>query len=390
LSIGLLPAAGLIAQPQTVHSRAAEPREHHLFVGAELLLRQGDALVPVQRIKGDQALLEAPVKDYVSIRQSDGLIWRMATKVAAVSARIEDLKTDVSSSAELQAFADQARLQSDLAEQSAIIDRSAAMLSRELTNAQSLAESSDPLTAAAGEQELERIGIAQSELATQSQEISAITDATYLDEVGATKGGRENDILHLSFRVSSATELPNAYVFVAVRVWANDRYFDTNFHRHLSNIGPKPRRVDFTRQGYPKGFEIKDTKIYLFSHGEEIPTNLSEKHFPLSYEEAKEFLHLSHLGEHRRETVPARPAWSLVPPELLSVRSASSLDYPVTVKLDEKGAIIDSDTTRQIVPDHVQSMVNQLTFIPALENGTPVPSTLTINLADFLEGAPSY
>lgn len=383
LSLGALPSAHLAAAPHSVHSQNEDPREHHLFVGAELLLRQDNELVPVKRIRGNDALLADPVNAYISINKSDGLIWRMATKVSAVSGKIEDLKTALSSSAAIEAFADQARLQAAMDDQASLIEETQGQLMRDSVQAEQQANSSDPSEQAIGEARLAEIETEMTSLDADMLNVDAISEANDLDDLSPSAEGYENDTLDLSFSISSEVDLPSAYVFVAVRAWANDRYYDTNFHRHLKNIGPKPRKVSFTRRGYPPGFEVKDTKVYLFSHGEEIPTNLSEKHYPLSYREAKEFLQLSHLGEHRRETVAAHPAWSLAPPDLLQVRDPATLDYPVTVRLDEKGTLLDFADSGQIVPDRVRALIQQLTFIPALANGTPVPSTLTVNLADF-------
>ena len=379
----LLQAPRLEAEPRSVHSQNIAPREHHLFVGAELLLRQNNELVPVRRIKGNDALLANPIDDYVSIHNSDGLIWRMTTKVASTSATIDDLKTDRSSSAAMAAFADQARLQATMDDQANLIEQSQGELSRQAVQASTLANSDNPAERALGESQLSSIQTEMSSLDADLANVTEIIDSSIIDGSSEFDDEYKPDTLELSFRVSSQFEIPEAYVFIAIRVWANDRYFDRNFHRHVNNIGPKARKVAITDRGYPPGFQIKETKVYLFSYGEEIPTNLSEKHYPLSYEEAREFLNLSHLGEHRRETVPAEPAWSVAPPALLQHRDPQTLDVPVTVDLDEKGALIAIRDSGQIVTEPVRAIIQQLTFTPALENGTPVKSSLTVNLADF-------
>ena len=74
---------------------------------------------------------------------------------------------------------------------------------------------------------------------------------------------------------------------------------------------------------------------------------------------------------------------SVAPPALWEQRDPRALDVPVTVDLDEKGALIAIRDSGQIVPEPVRAILNQLTFTPALENGTPVKSSLTVNLADF-------
>ena len=250
----------LNAEPHTVHSQNEAPREHHLFVGAELLLRQDSELVPVRRIKGDDALLAAPINDYVSIRKSDGLIWRMTTKVASTSATIDDLKADRSSSAAMAAFADQARLQATMDDQANLIEQSQSALSQQAVQANALANSSNPTERALGESQLSNIQTEMSSLDADLANVTDIIDSTIIDG-SSTLDEFQPDTLELSFRVSSEMEIPEAYVFIAIRVWTGERYLDRNFHRHVTNIGPKPRKVSITDRGYPPGFEIKETKV---------------------------------------------------------------------------------------------------------------------------------
>ncbi|MDB4384797.1 hypothetical protein N9Z12_01975, partial [Opitutaceae bacterium] len=110
----LLAAPGLDAEPRSVNSRVAEPREHHLFVGAELFVRQGEDLVTVKRIKGDSARLDLELPEYVPLRKTSGLHWRMVTKVSGVKADIEDFDAAPFSTQELRDFAEQASTQSFL------------------------------------------------------------------------------------------------------------------------------------------------------------------------------------------------------------------------------------------------------------------------------------
>ena len=73
VALFLLTALGLDAEPRSVNSRSAEPREHHLFVGAELFVRQGEDLVTVERIKGDSARLQSEIPEYVPLRKTSGI-----------------------------------------------------------------------------------------------------------------------------------------------------------------------------------------------------------------------------------------------------------------------------------------------------------------------------
>lgn len=375
----------LTAQSTTVHSQNAAPRQHHLFVGAELLLLQNDELVPIRRLKGNSALLADPVNDYVAIRDTDVVNWRMTPKVASVLAEITDLRLATANSAEQQLFADQVLIQAETDRQARLVELGQAELARESEQASVLLNSNDAFDREQGASAMAHIEEQSADLEDSLVNMREMNEAAMTGQFGGDHDETGDDTLELTFDLSAPVELPSAYVFVTVRIWADDRLQDTNFHRHVSNIGPEPRKVNFIRPGYPPGFEIRETKIYLFSHGEEIPTNLSEKRYPLTYQEAKEFLNIGHMGEHRRETVVAQPAWSLAPPALLQYDDPRSVDYPVTVDLDETGAILAFRDTGQVVPDHIRDLVNQLTFIPALENGTPVPSTLQVNPADFFK-----
>ncbi|GAB5561778.1 MAG: hypothetical protein SynsKO_34250 [Synoicihabitans sp.] len=376
-------AASLSAEPRTVHSQNSAPRQHHLFVGAELFVRQGEELVTVDRIRGNNARVADPVPEYVSIRKANGLHWRMNTKVSSVKAEITGYKADATQAVDIRAFAEQAALQNFLSEQQDQMNASQGQLEARAQEAASMADSDDPEIRAAGLQAQAEVQTEMSDLSGDLSNIESILESSQMGDDIHSMGDGSNNAIDITFKVSSPVELADAYVFISVRVFADDRIRDTSFYRHIGQVGPKPRKVTFIRDGFPPGFEIKDTKIYLYSFGEEIPTNMSEKHYQLTYEEAREFLHLSYLGENRRETVPASPAWSLAPPALLSNRNEQMYDFPVTVELDEKGQLVGIKDNNTIVPEPVREVVQQLTYFPALENGSPVASTITVNPADF-------
>lgn len=374
--------SGLRGEPHSVNSRNSDPREHHLFVGAELYVQQDGELVPVERIRGDSARLESPTPDYVSLRKTSGLHWRMATKVSAVKATIEDFETALVDTQELRNFAEQASTQSYLQGQENMMSASASQLESRASELSSAVNSDDPDIRGPAQAEMASLETNMADINDSMSAIDSMMESTQFGELG-TSGEGNADALEIFFRISSPTPLAEAYVFISIRIERDGKISDTSFYRHLSNIGPKPRKVRFTRDGFPPGFEVKETKVYLFSYGEEIATNLSEKHYQLTYSEAKEFLHLSHMGENRRGTVPAQAAWSLAPPTLWASPDDQSFNYPIRVDLDAEGKLINIDDDNQIVPAPVRELIEQLTFIPALENGTPVASTLTINPADF-------
>ena len=145
--------------------------------------------------------------------------------------------------------------------------------------------------------------------------------------------------------------------------------------------------MTLVQQDLPAGVEIKETEIYLFSRGEEIPTNLSPRHMRITRAEAQEFVKLSHLGDHAKGTVPARAVWALTPKTLLAAKDPVRFQHPVEVALDDEGAVLAIRDEGALVPDVVKDVINEMTFAPAIEKGSPVASTIMVNLADFFADA---
>lgn len=371
------------ADTPTVSSRSAEKRDHHLFVGAELFVRQGNDITAIKRIAGDSVVLDQDKITTVPLRNTDGINWQIATKVSSVGAKIDGFKAKAIRAVDLSAFVEQASMQTALNDQADLIQRDANTLSNQIAVASNMANSNDPAAAAAGNVLGAQLSGDLSEVSNGLDGIENLIDATLMEEGLVTGESSNANALDITLKVSSPVPLEDAYLFVSLRLLVDGRIRDTSFHHHLRSIGPRPREVSFVRSGFAEGFEIQETKVYLFSHGIEIPTNLSEKHYELTYREAKEFLQLSHQADHPRETVPALPAWSLSPPSLLAIRDARTVDFPLTIDLDDRGSITKIHDSDLIIPETVMKLISKMTFLPALQHGTPVNSTITINPADL-------
>ena len=80
--------------------------------------------------------------------------------------------------------------------------------------------------------------------------------------------------------------------------------------------------------------------------------------------------------------MPAEPAWSLAPAELLASEQPNEFDFPLTVHVDAKGHVTRVDEST-IVPGQISQIVGDLMFFPATENGAAIASVAQINLRDF-------
>ena len=301
--------SGLLgADTPTVSSRSAEKRDHHLFVGAALFVRQGNDITTIKRIAGDSVVLDQAKITTVPLRKTDGINWRITTKVSSVGAKIDGFKAKAIREVDLSAFVEQARMQNALADQADLMQRDADELSTRITAANNMANSNDSEAAAAGIVLEAQLSSNLTDVSNGLDGIENLIDATLEGKKSRDRESPNANALDITLNVSAPVPLVEAYLFLSLRLLVDGRIRDTSFHHHLRSIGPKPREVTFIRSGLAEGFEIQETKVYLFSHGVEIPTNLSEKHYALTYQEAKEFLQLSHQGDHRRETVSAQPA----------------------------------------------------------------------------------
>ena len=356
-------------------------RDHQLFVGVDLVLNHEAKMVNVMKIEDKKALLDTPDREVVALRNAGGLQWKMATKVSATSATIDALKSDrvhspyknpvlkqLRDNQAIQAFV-QDRIEKKDAEVQELI-RSGGSSSQDSTAASQEEIDSAIVGALAEIQSLENLDDV-SDRATNSPSPDGVV--------------RPFDAVQLSFTVSSPTSIADAYVVAILRITVDGEIHDTSFYREIGAVDVRPRKVKFMQAGLPSGFEIQDVRVHLYWQGEEIPSNLSEKHYAVTADEAKTYVQMDHLGRNRGKSMPASPVWSIVPPALLAAPSASGYDLPVTVELDAEGQLVGIRSGNMIVPANIRAIVEQMTFLPALEKGKGVPSTLTVNPAGFFK-----
>ena len=367
------------ASPLVVQSQDAPVRDHQLFVGVDLVLNHEAKMVNVRKIEDKKALLDTPDRQVIALRNSGGLQWKMATKVSATSATIDGLKSDRVHSPYKNSVLKQMR--DNQAIQDFVQDQ---IEKRDASVRESMRPAGSPSADAMAQEEID---------ASVAATMAEIGDFQNLGNVSdrATNSANPDgvvspfDAVRLSFMISSPTPIADAYVVAILRVTVEGAIHDTSFYRQIGPVDANPRKVKFMQAGMPEGFEIQDVRVHLYWQGEEIPSNLSEKHYAVTAEEAKTYVQLDHLGRHRGQSVPASPVWSIVPPALLAAESASAYDLPVTVELDAEGQLVGIRSANMIVPANIRAIVEQMTFVPALEKGKGVPSTLTVNPAGFFK-----
>ncbi len=370
-------ATTVVANPQqVVHSQDSAGRDHQLFVGIDLVVNHEQQLVDVRNIVDKKVMLDNPAREVVLLGGANGLQWRMATKVSATSAQIDAFKSErVLSPAKNPALK---QMRDKQAFQAFVDDQTA---QREAALRESFRPAGSAGDSAVTTEELEA---AQTAMVAEIDNFAAL--GSKLDRATDSPHGKAGfDAVQFSFEISSPTPMAEAYVVAILRIAVEGELHDTSFYRQVGRVDERPRKVRFLQAGLPADFEIKDARVHLYWQGEEIPTNFSEKNYAVTATEAKTFLQMDHLGQHRFDSVGATPAWSMVPPALLAAASPAAFDLPVTVELDAEGQLLAIQTGAVIVPEHIRTVVEEMTFLPAVEKGKGVPATLTFNPAGFFK-----
>jgi hypothetical protein len=239
-----------------------------------------------------------------------------------------------------------------------------------------------------------------------------------------------HDVMELTFTVSSPDPIADAYVVIMGDIKQGEQEGTITFHHPVGAIGPEPRKVKVRKTGFQPGFTIEDVKLHVYAHGKELATNLSEKSVPLTRQQAREYLLLSHIAQNSLETVTPQPVWTLAPSALLAAKDGARFDYPVAVTIDADGAVLSihnsetearaflaqihdaADLRSKSTPDkasttfadsvrvadqdadvaldqtgrlprHVVAAMEDMFFLPALDLGSPVAGTAKVNLAEF-------
>ena len=284
----------------------------------------------------------------------------------------------------------------------------------------------------AGRITLEQVAAAATDSMTQvlDQNLSA-PDGEFFRERAREESAEESyDSFELQFDIASREPIADAHAVISARVVTKDAPEGgmVIFPQRLGKLDTNSRRFKVRKAGLADGFKLEEVQVRVFAHGIELGSNLSERSRAISANEARGFLLLAHLTDHRDETLGPQPVWDLAPPELWAANDGADFDFTVVVSLNVHGQILgvheneaearaslaavevadlrtkrsgpnlrgvedliaaetagrrrDPDQAGQL-PARVVALVERMVFMPALEQGVPVPSIATVNLAEF-------
>jgi hypothetical protein len=372
----LLVSPGVAAQPAEISSRPAPDRDYRLFVGLNVEVSQDENYAPIEGYGSNQVLTDLSPNP-ISLRNVDDVRFTYRAKLSRTPLTVENIHAEQvasTASAVRDAMRNQQALQ---AFQSLRINQIQAAMGEANTIAE---DDNGDETPASGDafNDLNRELTNFSEIASKMTDTGALTD-----DVDQRKVDGEPTALLITAKISSPVRITDAYLVGVARISTKESVSsDVLFFDRVPVIDQKPRRIRVIKEGLPVEFEVKDVKIHVYRNGQEFVTDHSDKQFALTREEAREYLALERSGSHRGESLPPEPAWALVPPVMLAHDRPADFDYPLTVNVDASGRVTAIDDTT-IAPPAIKAAVEDLFFLPALENGIPVAGVAKVNLKDF-------
>jgi hypothetical protein len=362
---------------RTVESQAAPVRDHRLFVGVDIKILYNQEFQTVLDYSGHQAQLEDDPDDRIDVRTVNQARFETVTKIGRNPLSISDVKT----SRDYSIVDDSGQR---WAEQRAAMESFQGEEQGRLVG-----DLKDPHSVATGGTRGNRNSTFYRPTSNLEERVSAALDAeiqTQLDDQFYANEGQqeshEKTALVVQATVSSPAPLVGAYAVAIARVIMKGTLHDLILFSDLAPLGSSPGKIEIRKENLPLDLQVIKVDLHLFREGQEMVSDQSPNQFPLTRDEALQYLTLAHITDYKGKTLPAQPAWSLPPPVLLAAESPDQFDFPIRVSIDAQGRVTAIDESA-ILPPAIRELVQQTVFVPALDAGAAIASDITLNLRDF-------
>ena len=378
---------------------AAAPKTHTLFMGADLSIEQNQKLCRVEDVVGDAFLIKVDGRE-VRVPMNRGpvkLQVNSALKLTEASASVAHLKGERSytmandPNANLVRSINQSEMQN--ADAIAAYNQATAGFHQFDALAAAIGGALAHDTQAPAEAKTTSLGqaIAQQNAQMNVQRIANGPGSNFDRRGFVSTGEGMFDAMDVAFEVSSEKPLDNPYVLVVVQYEATGakkgQVGNWIYARALQPIGREPRKVHIEQGGFPPGFELQGLQVHLYNRGEEIATDVAPKRVALTRDEAFQYVMIEYVSSHKGATLPATPAMGRLPSDW-PTRVASGQfkqTYYVNVTKDGKPTAVfaDKSCSQKVEDPYLESVVQNICFKPALENGKPVDGIAAVKFADL-------
>ena len=229
--------------------------------------------------------------------------------------------------------------------------------------------------------------MAQDSAGDASQSAAAGTEASVALEEKQDVAGY--DAMSVEFEISSAKPLENPFVVTMTRFHPRGSEPGTIqslvYAKALNPIGATPTKVKFSEEGFPFDYQVVDFQVHLYNYGIEVATNVAEKREVMTPDQAFTYVRTTFIEGHKGSTMHAAAVMGELPPDFASHIAAGEYAEPIYVKVSKDGladeAFADIACSKKISDPYLTSVVRNIRFTPALDNGKPVEGVVTLNLS---------
>ncbi|MEO6002569.1 MAG: hypothetical protein ABIS43_05405 [Opitutus sp.] len=195
--------------------------------------------------------------------------------------------------------------------------------------------------------------------------------------------------VELTFELSSPEPLENAYIVVVANYASPTKPNEVARQisaREFAHIDTHPQRVKMTHAASVNGLPFKKFDMGLFANGQEVATNLSEKRMALTSDQAFQFFLIDYLTAHKGATLPPAPVLMKPRAEIRRQVEKTDANQAIYANVDKMGGVLAITTDAagtQPLPAAVASALQNVRFMPALQNGAPVEGRVKVTLAQL-------
>jgi hypothetical protein len=395
LGLALLLSGGtaVLVAAATASSISPAEKTHVLYMGLDLSVMQEKKFHRVENVEGSEFVIRVAGENrFVRTRlQRNELKLDPELKLSPLSVRLDDLQGGPGYTP-----ANDPNLKFDARSGAAggaqaANDISTAAAAEITQTIEVIRANGDALGRLPGlEHELERQnGFAQSSGSQMSSDYSSIGHRANERELELAEGNF--DLVDISFRISSPVPLDRPYLVAVVEFQSRDaKPGETSTLVHAKALDPldaTPRYVRIREGGLPIGFKFLRYEVHVYNRGREVATNASPKRVELTRDEARQYLLLEYLGEHKDATVPASAVPASLPATVRTSLQPGQLQRVVYVQVAKDGSplgVFADEACRHPLDDpELVSALAGAFFKPALAKGKPVDGVARLRLADL-------
>lgn len=396
-TLGGLAVVAALAFPAILpaeNAPTAENKPYSVFVGTDLAVHDTLGRNPVIGAEKHTLIVrQKGTAKKVPIDGIKGLQFERGIKLSTLSAEVSNLKVSFSSQAAARAWFEATNVQIAL-QTRAVESRDHAMGEFARAANVGIPVGNDTF----GMKQAARDHIASATAHAETEMLAGMNDATTRDAIASMHGEhyRENspqagaDTVSISFQLSSPQPLGPGYVAVITeyRMGGKDGAIEHGISvDRFDGLDAEPQRFRMRQNAFPEQWELRNHRIAVFAEGQEIATNLSERRINVTKDEAHQFFVLQYVRVSQGQTRGPAPIAMVPRPQLKAAARQTDLPEAVFVKVDKDGGVLSLSTDRfgiAKIPPACEVFLENIRFLPALDQGTPIEGTAKLVMADFL------